>query len=58
MAAAYDTYFYHRAEMEMLRARNAACPEAARAHQEMANLYLEQFYRPEPAPARVTSDAA
>ena len=58
MPATYDTYFYHRAEMEMLRARNAACPEAARAHQELADRYLEQFYRPEPASAHGTPDAA
>ena len=38
-----DAYHHRRAEAELRMAENASCPAAAKAHQELANLYLARL---------------
>jgi hypothetical protein len=37
-------YYKARAEQELERAQGATCPEAVRAHYELAGLYLDRVY--------------
>ncbi|OWK28603.1 hypothetical protein SPMU_28650 [Sphingomonas mucosissima] len=37
-------YFYQRAEVELRRASKSKCPEAVKAHYELAGHYLDRFY--------------
>jgi hypothetical protein len=41
-----NRYFYQRAEAELRMARQAAGEAAAKAHYQLANLYLDRFYNP------------
>jgi len=50
-------YYRARAEQELERARSATAPEAARAHYELAGLYLNRVHDPEAAAPRVAEPA-
>ncbi|HEX8387514.1 MAG TPA: hypothetical protein VF636_00735 [Sphingomonas sp.] len=38
-----SAYLHHRAEAELRMAENASCAAAAKAHNELANLYMERL---------------
>ena len=38
------TYYYQRAEVELRRASETSCPEAVKAHYQLAGHYLDKVY--------------